>query len=279
MAGESVFNPSMVKPPTRRSLEDLGRRLLALEAALGVTITGGSTLDRAYTDQQDANHSLEDKQYAETLLDNRMYGPTGLDLAALVAAANALVGTDIGAIENPDMFASDLIVARHLLAGSVTGESIRATGSITTGGTGSRIQIIGSDNPATTSIRSIAGPPIQLNLPHGDWNGTGVPTPIARLKYTNGILLTGAETMEVVGVATLGVADTVGAVGWIPFDGVVGAYTLGVNDLDGLAPNVGTFTTVSGHDIILHDGVPETIIFGTQAVVFGGNIVTDGDLI
>jgi hypothetical protein len=278
MAGESVFNPSQVDPADRRALEDLIRRLRLLEAELNTQVTGGSQSDRAYTDQQDANHSLEDRQYAETLLDNRMYGPTGLDLAALVAAANALIGTDIGAIENPDMFASDLIVARHLLAGSVTGESIRATGSITTGGTGSRIQIIGSDNPATTSIRSMAGPPMQLNAPHGDWNGTGVPTPTPRTKLTAGVLFEDkvGHGLEVVGVRLVDYADSVA--GWIQFPFTSGAVTFVADDLDTLAPHAEWFTASTGQEVALVHG--ETLVVdGPNLITFNGSLVSIGALV
>lgn len=263
----------------RRALLGLYESLKSLESVTLVTESESrSYIDerdayyhaaaQLYADQQDIAHSIIDQAYT----DARITGPTGPDLEALIAAANTLILE--GSFENSDLFASDLIVARHILSGSVTGAHLRATGSVAVGGDASRIEIIGSDLPATTSIRAVTGPPMQLNDPQGSWDGIGVPTPTARTSYNNGVVIEdiAGYGLQVLGERLVDYADTVD--GWLQFPFTDGAITFGVNDLDGLAPDATIFTATSGQEVAMVHG--ETlVVHDGHFVTYNGSFVED----
>lgn len=287
MAGRT-FNTSMLEDATRRALEDITRRLRDQEARIVVEIEAGTGVSKEYADAQDAAYSTLGRQYtdaevaAQSLLDRaytdaRLHAPSAADLESLIAAANALYGVDIGSIDNPDVLATDLITTRHLLAGSVTGAQIRATGSITVGGAANRIEIIGTDFKESTSIRSVSGDSPALNEAQGSWDGTGDPTPVARTSWNAGVVVpdvTG-HGMEALGFGFFDYSDSVD--GWIQFPFTSGGFTAIPDDLDGLAPDAEWFTaSTTGSDVAMVEGGGSFTYLGSDFITLGGELVAMG---
>lgn len=68
-----------------------------------------------------------DVQTALTQVASQLYAPDEETMEAMIAAANALVGGTNQEFTNPDILANDIIVTRHMLAGSISASILDVT--------------------------------------------------------------------------------------------------------------------------------------------------------
>ena len=71
--------------------------------------------------------TAQNVQQALTQVGTQLYAPDEETMEAMIAAANALAGGTDQEFTNPDLFASDIIVTRHMLAGSINASVLDAT--------------------------------------------------------------------------------------------------------------------------------------------------------